>query len=254
MEQTRRLLLTLRYDGTCYHGWQVQPNGITVQQVLQDALEGILSHRPGITGCSRTDAGVHAEQFCCHLDTASDIPPERLTAALNARLPEDIAVCGCREVPGDFHARYDCRGKTYRYQIYNSPYPNPFYEKYAWRQRSPLDIPLLSAACRVFEGRHDFIGFSSAGGKKEDTVRRVSDFSVQVLPIARGEQLVLLRITADGFLYNMVRILVGTVVAVQRGRLSLAELPGLLASRDRAQAGPTAPARGLFLEKVYYDR
>ena len=253
MEQTRRLLLTLRYDGTNYHGWQVQPNGITVQETLQNALETVLSARPGVTGCSRTDAGVHAEQFCCHLDTSSSIPTDKLVAALNAHLPADMAVCGCKEVPPGFHARYAAKGKTYRYQIYNSRYPNPFYEKYAWRLRSPLDIPLLKASCKPFLGRHDFVGFSAAGGSVTDTVRTLTDFSVETRLEAAGETLVLLRVTADGFLYNMVRILVGTVIAVQRGKIPLSDLPAVLSSLERTAAGPTAPPQGLFLERVYYD-
>ena len=252
MADTRRLLLSLRYDGTGYHGWQVQKNGVTVQETLQNALQAVLAVRPGVTGCSRTDAGVHAEQFCCHLDTASAIAPEKLVAALNAHLPTDMAVCGCREVPSDFHARYACKGKTYRYQIYNSRWPNPFYDKYAWRLRSPLDIELLAASCKPFLGRHDFVGFSAAGGGVADTVRTLSDFSVETRPVGEGERLVLLRVTADGFLYNMVRILVGTLVAVQQGKIRLEDLPDILASRDRGRAGPTAPPQGLFLERVFY--
>lgn len=253
MSQTRRLLLTLRYDGTAYHGWQVQPNGISVQQRLQDALEAVLGCRPGVTGCSRTDAGVHAEQFCCHLDLSSPIPPDKLVRALNAHLPADIVAYACREVPPDFHARYDCKGKTYRYQIYNSPHPNPFYDSYAWRLRAPLDLELLRESCGYFLGRHDFAGFTAAGAGRENTVRTLSAFTAEARPVAPGERLVLLRVTADGFLYNMVRILVGTLAAVQQGKLRCRDLPAILASKERSAAGPTAPPQGLFLEQVYYE-
>ena len=252
MSEPRRLLLTLRYDGTGYHGWQVQKNGVTVQETLQNALEAVLAVRPGVTGCSRTDAGVHAEQFCCHLDTTSPIPPEKLAAALNAHLPGDMAVCGCREVPADFHARYDCKGKTYRYQIYNSRWPNPFYDAYAWRLRSPVDMELLAASCEPFLGRHDFVGFSAAGSSVVDTVRTLSAFTAEAREIGAGERLICLRVTADGFLYNMARILIGTLAAVQQGKICLEELPDILASRSRDRAGPTAPPQGLFLEKVFY--
>ncbi|MCI8360281.1 MAG: tRNA pseudouridine(38-40) synthase TruA [Clostridiales bacterium] len=252
MSESRRLLLTLRYDGTGYHGWQVQKNGVTVQETLQNALEAVLAVRPSVTGCSRTDAGVHAEQFCCHLDTTSSIPPEKLAAALNAHLPGNMAVCGCREVSAGFHARYDCKGKTYRYQIYNSRWPNPFYDAYAWRLRSPVDMELLAASCKPFLGRHDFAGFSAAGSSVVDTVRTLSGLSAEAHEIGTGERLICLRVTADGFLYNMVRILTGTLAAVQQGKIRLEELPDILASRNRNRAGPTAPPQGLFLEKVFY--
>lgn len=251
MRQSRRLLLSLRYDGAAYHGWQVQPGVITVQERLQDALEAVLGRRPGVTGCSRTDAGVHAEQFCCHLDTDSPIPADKLLLALNAHLPDDMAVYACRQVASDFHARYDCKGKTYRYQIYNSRYPHPFYNPYVWRIRAPLDAGLLLESGRHFMGRHDFIGFTAAGGKKEDTVRTVSDFSVQEVAVGE-EKLLLLRVTADGFLYNMVRIMIGTLLAVQQGKIRSGDLPEIIAAGRREAAGPTAPAQGLFLERVYY--
>ena len=244
----RRLLLTLRYDGTNYHGWQVQKNACTVQQTLQDAAEAVLGARPGITGCSRTDAGVHAEMFCAHLDTASAIPCERLPAALNAHLPRDIAVYGCREVAPDFHARYACRGKTYRYQFYNGAVRNPFYEGRALHVHAPLDADLLARAAGGFTGTHDFRGFCAAGSSVEDTVRTVPRAAV-----TREGELVVFRVTADGFLYNMVRIMAGTLLAVAAGELAPQEVAAVVASGDRLRAGKTAPAYGLYLERVYYD-
>lgn len=244
----QRLLLTLRYDGSRYHGWQVQPGAVTVQQTLQDAVEAVTGVRSGVTGCSRTDAGVHADMFCCAMDTASALRGEKMAAALNAHLPRDIAVYGCQEVAEDFHPRYDARGKRYRYRIWNEPARNPFWEGRAAHVRRPLDVPRLNEAARDYEGTHDFAAFCAAGAGTTESVRTVRRAWVE-----RDGGLVSFVVEADGFLYNMVRIMVGTLLDMAAGHRSYLSIPAAIRSRDRAQAGPTAPAGGLILERVFYD-
>ncbi len=243
-----RLLLTLRYDGTAYHGWQVQPNGITVQQALQDAVEAVTGVRSGITGCSRTDAGVHADMFCCTLDTACPLRGNKLAAALNYHLPRDIAVYDVRQTAADFHPRYMARGKRYVYRIWNGPQRHPVYERYALHRHHPLNESLLNRAARDFVGTHDFAAFCGAGSDVEDTVRTVRACSVE-----RQGELVLFSVEGDGFLYNMVRIMVGTLLEIADGRLPSDSIPSIIASKNRESAGPTAPAKGLCLQEVFYD-
>ena len=242
-----RLLLTLQYDGTRYHGWQVQRNALTVQEVLQDAVERITGVRSGITGCSRTDAGVHALMFCCAMDTGSPLRGERMVRALNACLPGDIAVTGCREVSPDFHPRYMAAGKRYRYQIWNGPARNPFYNRYALHRMGRLDEEKMNRTASLFVGTHDFSAFCASGSEVEDRVRTVRSAHVE-----REGDLLRFRVEADGFLYNMVRILVGTLLDVQSRRLEEARILEALRTGDRSLAGFTAPAHGLFLEEVFY--
>ncbi len=243
-----RLLITLRYDGTAYHGWQVQPNAVTVQETLQDAVQAVTGVRLGITGCSRTDAGVHAEMFCCALDTDTSLRGDKLASALNFHLPRDIAVYDVREVAQDFHPRYHARGKRYVYRIWNGTQRHPVYERYAVHRKGALDEQKLNRAAAQFVGTHDFAAFCAAGSDVQDTVRTVSDCRVE-----RQGELVLFSVQADGFLYNMVRIMVGTLLDIADGRLAQDAIGGILASGDRAQAGPTAPAKGLCLQEVFYD-
>ena len=242
-----RLLLTLRYKGTAYHGWQVQPNGVTVQECLQNAVERVTGVRSGITGCSRTDAGVHAEMFCCALDTASPLRGGKLVRALNACLPEDIGVYDCREVADSFHPRYRALGKRYVYQIWNGAARNPFFADTALFRQLPLPVEALDEAARDFIGTHDFKAFCAAGSSVEDTVRTVSHAAV-----TRQGELVCFEVEADGFLYNMVRIMVGTLLDMAGGRIPYDAIPAILESGDRNRAGMTAPAQGLFLKAVYY--
>ena len=243
----RRLLLTLQYDGARYHGWQVQPNGVTVQETLQDALERVTGVRSGITGCSRTDAGVHAEMFCCLTESSTRIPDGKLIKALNANLPGDIAVIGCREVGPEFHPRYSAAGKQYIYRIWNGPAPNPFWRGYALQRELPLDTGSMNATASLFLGTHDFSAFCSSGSSVEDKVRTVS-----VSRVERQGDLVTYTVEADGFLYNMVRIFVGTLLDVESGRLSRETVAEALTTGNRAQAGATAPACGLYLSRVFY--
>jgi tRNA pseudouridine38-40 synthase len=190
----RNLLLTLCFDGTSYHGWQVQKNAPTVQQTFQDAVEKIIGIRENVTGCSRTDSGVHANMFCCHMKTESTIECERFTAALNANLPLDIAVTDCREVALDFHARYSCVSKEYIYKISNTKTRNPFRENRYLRYSYPIDEKLLDSAAKGFLGTHDFCGFSSSGSSVEDTVRTVIHSEV----FRNGDEVVF-RVEANGF-------------------------------------------------------
>jgi len=242
-----RLMLTLQYDGSAYHGWQVQPNAVTVQQVLQDAIERITGVRSGVTGCSRTDAGVHARMFCCAIDSDTALRGDKLCAALNAVLPRDIAVYDVKEMPDAFHPRYDALGKRYEYVIYNGRHRDPFREGYAWHVRWPLDEERLDAAAKDLLGTHDFAAFCASGSSVEDTVRTVSHAAVR-----REGDLVIFSVEADGFLYNMVRIMVGTLVDMAAGKLPYDAILPILESRDRDRAGMTAPAQGLFLQAVRY--
>lgn len=243
-----RLLLTLRYRGTHYHGWQVQPNGVTVQETLQNAIETVTGVRAGVIGCSRTDAGVHAEKFCCTFDTECPLRGERLALALNANLPFDVAVCDVKEVAADFHPRYDARGKRYVYRIWNGRQRNPFYEENAIHIAVPLDEHALDAAAKDFLGTHDFAPFCAAGSSVEDTVRTVSRCDV-----AREGELVTVTVEANGFLYNMVRIMVGTLLDMANGRLAVDAIPTIFEQNNRDAAGTTAPAKGLTLQDVFYD-
>ncbi len=243
----RRLLFTIKYDGTNYHGWQVQPNGITVQQCVQDALESVTGVRSAVTGCSRTDAGVHANMFCFHTDTDSPIPENKFILALNSHLPGDIVVIDCKEVESDFHARYNCKGKNYIYRIYDGYICDPFLDRYYYHHKGALNAELMNETAKHFVGTHDFNGFCSVGSSVVNTIRTISSCSVK-----REGKEIIFSVSADGFLYNMVRIIVGTLIDVSDGRISSDDIPSIIESADRDRAGQTAPAIGLFLNEVYY--
>ena len=244
----RNLLITLSYDGARYHGWQIQENALTVQEIFQQALAKATGGGEDIKACSRTDTGVHAREFCVSLQTKSPIPPERLPAALNRWLPPDIAVKGCREVPQGFHARYSCKGKEYCYEIWNHPVRDPFLEGRALHYWYPIDEKLLNEAASYYIGRHDFTSFCTLDSRDMgDLTRTVTEAQVE----RRGD-MVAFTVAADGFLYNMVRIMAGTLLRVQQGKLRPGDIPGILAARDRRAAGPTAPACGLYLNRVFY--
>lgn len=250
----RNLLLQLAYDGRNYHGWQIQSNADTVQAQLQNALEKVLGSVPPLKGCSRTDTGVHARMFCVSIAVQSGIPCERLTAALNVNLPMDIAVTDCREVPEDFHARYHCAGKRYCYEIWNSPVKNPFLDRLATRWTYPLNESRMKENGLPLLGTHDFSAFCAAGSAIDprdpdaDTVRTISEFDVR-----REGDRVIITVAADGFLYNMVRIIAGTLLDMERGRIEHGTMKQIIGSRDRARAGYTAPPDGLYLDEVFYN-
>ncbi|MGN0571548.1 MAG: tRNA pseudouridine(38-40) synthase TruA [Candidatus Fimenecus sp.] len=245
----KNYLLTLAFDGTNYHGWQVQENAVTVQETLQTAAEQILGVRENIIGCSRTDAGVHANMFCCNLRTEKNIAPEKLQTALNAVLPRDIAVLECGEVPYDFHARYDCTGKTYQYWILNRQVRDPFYENRVYHYPWHIHTNLLHEQAQQFLGLHDFSAFCASKTAVEDKTREIRRMEVR-----RDGDFVKITVEGNGFLYNMVRIMVGTLLEINSGKLSRDSIPAILESKDRTKAGVTAPAQGLYLHKVYYDR
>ena len=242
--------LTLCFDGAAYCGFQVQKNGASVCQVVQDALEAVLGERPPVKGCSRTDAGVHALAYCLSFRADCPVPLAKLPLALNAHLPRDVRVTRADQAPEDFHARYSAHSKTYCYRIWNSPVDRPFDEPYYHRVNAPLDTAAMQAAADRLVGRHDFAAFCAAGSEvaaRGDTVRTLARCQVR-----REGALITVTVTADGYLYNMVRILAGTLVQAGLHKLDPAGIDAILAGRDRAAAGPTLPAKGLFLQAVDY--
>lgn len=243
----RNLLITIKYDGSAYHGWQVQKNALTVQEVFQNAVEKVFLSRLDVKGCSRTDTGVHANMYCVSLKTDMDITPYGIIMALNSNLPRDIAVVDCREVDDDFHPRYSCKSKEYIYKIYNGRIRNPFDADYALHYNRPIDAEYLNREAQAFVGKYDYSGFCSANSDVEDTVRDVKSFSVW-----REGDYVYFKVEADGFLYNMVRIMVGTLLFVNEGKIKEGELKDVILSKDRKRAGKTASPNGLYLNKINY--
>ncbi len=219
----------------------------TVQQAFQDALEAVLKERPDVKCCSRTDSGVHANRFCISFSADAQIRPDRLPIALNTKLPPDIRALAAQLVPPGFHARYDCLQKRYIYKVWNARIMDPFLVGRAHQFVQPIDVPALERIAQAFVGAHDFAAMSSAKRDAADTVRTVSEFK-----ITREGALVTFSVTADGFLYNMVRIMVGTLLNAARGKLSRAEIERLLAAGTRTNLCATAPAEGLYLDAVFY--
>ncbi|HEU4341264.1 MAG TPA: tRNA pseudouridine(38-40) synthase TruA [Candidatus Binatia bacterium] len=240
--------VTIEYDGTHYHGWQIQPNGETIQAILERAVSTFLGVPTRVIGSGRTDAGVHAlgqvANFFC--DKAPD--PHRLQRGLNALTPDNIAIKAVEIVPDSFDARRDGRSRVYEYRILNRPTPSPFYLSYAWHLHDPLDVQAMRDASQSLEGEHDFSSFRAAGCDSAHAVRRIYCASLE----ERGELLVF-TIEATAFLRHMVRNIIGTLVEVGRGERTPQAFAKLLEARDRTQAGPTAPPHGLFLVEVKYD-
>lgn len=243
----KRLLITIKYDGTNYHGWQVQDNAITVQETVQDAIEKVFSNRLDVKGCSRTDSGVHANMYCLSIDTDMNISNKGVCMALNTHLPNDICAYECKEVDAEFHPRYHCKQKEYVYAIYNGNIRDPFCDRYAYHYRRPLDVEYLNKEVQAFVGKHDFSGFCSIKSDVEDTERTIYSCNV-----TRNGDMVYFTVSGDGFLYNMVRIMVGTMLFISEGKIKQNELAEIINSKDRKKAGKTAPAKGLFLNKVSY--
>lgn len=243
----KNLLLTIRYDGSSYHGWQVQKNAITVQEVFQNAVEKVFRNRLDVTGCSRTDTGVHANMYCLTLKTDMNISNDGVVLALNSNLPDDIAVIACKQAEDDFHPRYSCKSKEYIYKLYNGRIRDPFYSKYAYHYRYGIDADYLNKEAKAFIGMYDYSGFCSSKSDVEDTVRTVKNFEVY-----RNGDMVYFKVEADGFLYNMVRIMVGTLLFISEGKIKEGELIEVIKSKDRKRAGKTAPPQGLYLNKINY--
>ena len=245
-----KIALEIMYDGGMFHGWQVQNNAVSVQGTMQDALENCLGFRPDICGCSRTDAGVHANNYTCHIDRSGvKLEPVRLCAALNSFLRDNgIGVKNAKYMQEDFHARYSCLGKEYIYKVWNAKYMNPFLKGKALFYPRELDIEKMRFAEEEFCGRQDFRSFMTKGSKNEDnTVRTVKYFKAE-----RQGELVTFRVAADGFLYNMVRIMVGTYLDFSAKGATEGSIRQVIEGTDRALAGDTAPAHGLYLNEVFY--
>ncbi len=244
--EKKRVRLTVAYDGTAYHGWQAQDNAVTIESELNSALTGLLGEPIQVIGASRTDAGVHALGNIAVFDTTARMPAEKISYALNQRLPEDIRVQLSEEVASDWHPRRTESRKTYEYRIYRGTFAMPVRRLYTYFTYHDLDVESMRRAARYLEGEHDFKSFCQTGAQVESTVRRI--YSIELCE--QGPELVL-RICGSGFLYNMVRIIVGTLMEVGRGKRRPQDMEAVLAACDRRMAGPTAPARGLTLVK--YD-
>ncbi len=244
----KNIALRLRYDGSRYHGWQVQKNAITVAQTMEEALAKVCGERVKLTGCGRTDAGVHALRYCANFHSDCTVPVDRMPLAVNSRLPDDIAVVDAVEVPDDFNAIGSCVKKEYVYKILNSRIPDPFLADRVCFYPQRLDISLMQAAARAFEGTHDFKAVRSEGTQTKTTVRTVYWCRAE-----KDGDLITVSICANGFLYNMCRAMVGTMVYASYGKLIPEEIPVLLEKRDRRLTGPTMPPQGLYLNRVWYD-
>ena len=244
----RNIALRLMYVGTAYHGWQVQKNAVSVAATLEKALASVVGHPVKCTGAGRTDAGVHAETYVANFRTTSRIPCDRLPLAVNTRLPDDIVVVRATQVPDSFNAIGSCLKKEYTYRIYNSRLGNAFYVNRAWFYPRHLDEGVMARAAAGFVGTHDFAAVRSVGTETKTTVRTVYYFD-----ITRTGDLIECRVCADGFLYNMVRAMVGTCVYAAEGKIPPDGIPDLLAGRNRTAAGPTVPPGGLYMTRLWYN-
>ena len=244
----RNLALTLMYEGTRYHGWQVQKTEVTVAQTLEEAAAQVVGHPVHMTGCGRTDAGVHAKVYVANFRTSSTIPAERLPYALNTHLPPDVVVTRAFEVPERFNAIASCVRKEYTYLIYNARIRDPFYVNRAWFYPSVLDETRMQRAADQFVGTHDFAAVRSVGTEVKSTVRTVYYYKV-----SRSGNLISLRVCANGFLYNMARAMAGTVVYAAEGKFPPEQIGQILAEGNRTAAGPTVPPGGLYMTQLWYD-
>ena len=243
---SRNLCVTIAYCGKNLHGWQIQENAVTVQELFQNALSQIIGERPDIKGCSRTDSGVHANMYCISMRICHPITNDHLMLAMNRYLPDDISVTSVEDAADDFHGRYSCTGKEYVYKVWNSRVRNPFLQGLALHYRYNVDVDALNAEAQAFVGAHDFTSFCTLDKReKGDFVRTVEYFRVE-----RDGELITVSICADG---NMVRIMVGTLLAIAQGRIPYGSLGSIIEAHDRSKAGPTASPQGLYLNKVFYD-
>ena len=271
----RRIMLTVAFDGTNYSGWQIQPNKETIEGVLNRELSRLLNEEIKVVGASRTDSGVHAEGAVCVFDTESKIPGDKFSYAINQTLPEDIRIRNSKEVDITFHPRRVNSRKTYRYRIRHDEFPNPLDARYSYHVYTKLDIEAMRKACEFIKGKHDFKSFCSVHTDVDTTVRTVYDVHIDVTPDKKllqmsglmksagesgtmrsgGEsaagrirpEIIDIYVTGNGFLYNMVRIIAGTLIEVGQGKIKPEEIPAIIEACDREKAGPTAPAKGLTL-------
>lgn len=240
--------LTMAYDGTNYHGWQRQKNGITVQEVLEDVISEMFGKETVVTGCSRTDAGVHAKTYVCSFDGETTIPHNKIPFVLNTMLPPDIRAYKCEIMHDGFNARFETVTKAYEYKIINQSVSDPLMRNFAWHYPVKLDVEKMQLAAEKIKGKHDFASFCAAGSCVKSTVRNLTELSVK-----KEGNLITVRAAADGFLYNMVRIIVGTLVYVGNGKLSEKDIEQLIQKKDRRLLGITAPPQGLSLVEVNYE-
>lgn len=243
----RNIKLTLEYDGTNYLGWQKQKVGITIQGTLEEAIKVLTKEEVEVTGSSRTDAGVHAKGFVANFKTNSKIPSEKFREAINHKLPEDIVILKSEEVEEEFHARYNAMGKTYSYSILNRDAPSAIDRNYLYHVKRKLDVESMKEACQYFIGTHDFSAFKTSGSSVKTTVRTIKE-----LYIEDNDDIIKIYVTGDGFLYNMVRIIVGTLIMVGSNKIKPLEVKNIIASKEREKAGICVPSSGLVLEKVHY--
>lgn len=243
----RNLKVKMSYNGAEYHGFQRQNNAVTVQQTVEECLSRLLGENVKIDGCSRTDAGVHAREYVFSFRTENPINEKGFIRGANDLLPGDISLFSCEEVDESFHARYNCKGKEYEYIIHNSEIKNPFYNKTAFKYRYALDEKLLDSEAKDFIGTYDFKAFCSADCDKENTERTIYDFSVK-----RENDLVKFFVSGNGFLYNMVRIMVGTLLYINEGKLAKGCIKDIIEQKDRTKAGITVVPDGLYLNRVFY--
>ncbi len=244
----RNIALKLMYVGTAYHGWQVQKNAVTVAETLEKALATVVCHPVKLTGAGRTDAGVHAETYIANFRTTSSIPCDRLPLAVNTRLPDDIVVVSAREVSEGFNAIGSCLKKEYTYRVYNSRIRNAFYVDRVYFYPKRLDESIMAEAAARFVGTHDFAAVRAVGTEVKSTVRTVYYFDV-----ARAGDKIELKVCANGFLYNMVRAMVGTVLYAAEGKLTPDGISDILLRGNRTEAGPTVPPGGLYMTKLWYN-
>ena len=240
--------LTIEYNGSNYCGWQVQPNGPSVQQVIEDAILILTGQKTRINGSGRTDSGVHAKGQTASFNTKSNIPPVAFSKALNHHLPSDISIVHSCEVNKDFHSRFSAIGKHYTYVILNRSTRSPLNGKKAYRVGNNLDIEGMMRAAKHFEGTHDFKGFMAAGSQVSSTIRTITEISV-----VRIKDKIKIDVKGTGFLYNMVRIIAGTLLQCGTGKLNAKDIPGIILTGNREAAGPTLPAHGLYLIEVFYS-
>ena len=243
----KRVKLTVAYDGTNYCGWQVQPNGLAVQEVLNRCLSEFLGTETEVIGASRTDAGVHALGNVAVFDTEARMPAEKFSYALNTRLPQDIRIQDSCQVPEDFHPRFQETIKTYEYKIYNRQFPDPTKRLYTYFYYYPLDVQKMRQGAGYLIGEHDFKSFCATAAVVETTVRTIYE-----LTVSRQEDIITIRVTGNGFLYNMVRIIAGTLLQAGMGMIEPEEIKTILAAKERSAAGPTAPAQGLTMIGIEY--
>lgn len=244
-----RVLLDISYIGTNYCGWQAQDNGTAVQTVLENAIETGTGTHTRLTGSSRTDAGVHARLMRAHMEYAGSVPPDRLPFVINRYLPSDIKVTAARVIPDELHARFQAVCKKYTYRIDTAPHPNAMTLPYVWHYPHALDASIMDSAARLLLGTHDFSAFAAAGFQSKTTVRTISDVHIE-----RLDTIVVFSIAGNGFLYNMVRIIAGTLAYIGQKKLDMLCIKRALTGHNRLELGPTAPPEGLELTGVYYDK